>query len=1157
MSARLDREARPLLPGRTGSLDDAGRLLDSGFGLAGLGGDALAFVLARVAAAGRWLVVVDGEDRADQLVRGLEFFHPHPDRIERFPADDNRPYDGFSADPALPRQRLKALEKVDRGGEVVVVTTARALLQRVPDVSVRRAGTRVLEVGDRMDRDDLAAFLSNAGYLATTRADEPGRYVVRGDVVDVWPVGGRAPIRVDLFDDEVERLRRLDPKTLVPEKSGKRVTFLPAAEERIDAPALERALVELGRWVSEQGSGTVRRRQVIEEWKSGIRFSGLQDWLPALVPTVAPLSALADLRRVVLYPDDVTTALRDFEQTVLRRYEALEEEERPLVPPSARYVAVREVSDALAGANEILELPSDRAPDLGARGTDELAVRGSDLGPVVARIQALAEADVRVALVSKDDDRGSRLLELLDPHGLHPVRVKSPFAIEPGKVSLLTGDLPRGFVAPDSGWVFVPVSALFGTPRRSSADRAHALWDTGVTSMAQLKEGDPVVHRLHGVGLYRGLTRIELQRGIEQDFVKLEYRDGDLMFLPVASLEQLSRYTASSSDTAPTLDRLGGQTWARRKGRVRDNLLSMAQDLVRLYAQREVAVRPAYPDRGPRYVAFEARFPYQETPDQQIAIEAVMDDLSRPYPMDRLICGDVGFGKTEVSMRAAMRVVEGGRQVAVLCPTTVLAHQHLRTFRERFASDPGIRVGMWSRFTTPTELDALQKGLADGTTQIVVGTTSLLGRGVRFADLGLIVIDEEHRFGVKQKDRLKRMRSEVDVLSLSATPIPRTLQLAMSGVREMSLIATPPPQRLAVRTSLARLTEARTRDVITSEIERGGQTWFVHNRVESIGKVADQLREWVPQARIAVAHGQMDDDALERVLVDFVDKKYDVLVCTAIVESGVDLPNVNTMLIDRADLLGLAQLYQLRGRVGRGDRRATCILLTPEETTPEARKRMRVIVENQSLGAGFHVASADLELRGGGNILGAAQSGNIDQVGYETWVEILDEAVHHARGELDRERIDPEIEVPVAAFIPDNLVKDNDERLLWYRRIGNAPTSAAVERVLDELEGEHGDLPEQARNLGDLVTTRLLCRELGIVRCAWLKVRVVLELHPSSNLHGKRLASALQRNPKRLVVDKQLDGHVVTLSVRFTPSEAERPFRYLRWVFAQLSRGDG
>ncbi len=741
---------------------------------------------------------------------------------------------------------------------------------------------------------------------------------------------------------------------------------------------------------------------------------------------------------------------------------------------------------------------------------------------------------------------------MLAPHGLAPEHVSDPHAIERGKISLLIGDLPRGFVAATAGWAFVPVQALFGV-RHRGAERAHVLFESGVSSLGQLKVGDPVVHRVHGVGAYRGLVRLEVLQGVEQDFVKLGYRDDDVLFLPVTTLEQLSRYTPASSGAEVVLDRLGGQSWARRKGKVRDNLLSMAQELLRLHGRREVATRPAYAPPGKRSLAFEARFPHVETPDQAVAIAAVQDDLSRPFPMDRLLCGDVGFGKTEVALRAAMRVIENGRQVAVLCPTTVLAHQHNRSFRARFGDDPEVRVGMLSRFTAPSDARQLVAELAAGTVHVVIGTTALLGRQVRFRDLGLVVIDEEHRFGVKQKDRLKRMRTEVDILALSATPIPRTLQMALSGIREMSLIATPPPDRLAVRTSLGRFGEVRVRDAILAELERDGQVYVVHNRIESLRIIEEQVAEWVPEARVVSAHGQMEVRELEKALVDFVDRKCDVLVSTAIVESGVDLPNVNTMIVDRADLFGLAQLYQLRGRVGRGDRRATCLLCVPEDIPADARKRLRVVVENQSLGSGFHVAAADLELRGGGNLLGAAQSGNIDQVGYETWLELLEEAVRAARGDLERDRIDPIIEVPVPAFLPDVLVKDTPERLSWYQRISAARTEREVERTLEELESEHGELPEPARNLGDLAITRLACRELGIVRCTWLKVRMLLELHPASPLAADRTDAAARRHPKRFAVEMD---RARTVAVRFTPDEANTPFRFLKWVFAQLRRDE-
>ena len=1146
----------------TAFLDDVEKLLERGTPWAGLGGDAAAFAISKVAQKGRWLVIVDQEDRAEKLTRALQFFHPHALRVVHYPADDNKPYDGFSPDPSLPRRRLAALAQVARGKDLVLVASARALMQRVPDRKTRKRGVVGLVVGQEYDRKAVIQKLTDGGYLSTSQVEGPGQIAVRGDVIDIWPADRHVAVRVDWFDDEVESIRAYDPSARTIGRPVQKLAFLPAREERLDSQALDRLHAELTRHVSEQGRGVQLRRRVYEELRAGVRFSAVEDWLPALVPTVDPLEDFADLEPLCFLPDDVMAAARDLESEALRRWNALEDDERPLVPPTERFSSAEALATLAREAHPILGISGRAgAADLGAVVPDGFAVHGSELAPVIRKLEQLAADSCRVALVVSDGKRAGRLQEMLEPHGLAPRVVDDPLKAPRGKISLVTGDLPQGFVAEDSGWAFLPVTALFGGGARRARrqERIHTLFEASVTTMAQLKVGDPVVHRLHGIGKYLGLQRLEIQGEVsravrkkaQQDFVKLEYKGGDLLFLPVTDLGKLSRYTPATGDAKVVLDRLGGQTWANRKGKVRDSLLKMADDLLRLYARRENATRQPWPEPGPTYRAFEARFPYTETPDQATAIEAVQEDLAEPYPMDRLLCGDVGFGKTEVAQRAAMRVVEGGGQVAVLCPTTVLAFQHVQRFRERFAEFP-IEVAMLSRFNSPAEDKRVRKGLADGTIDIVVGTTSLLGRQVRYKKLGLMVIDEEHRFGVKQKDRLKRMRAQVDILSMSATPIPRTLRMALSGLRQMSVMATPPADRLSVRTTVAQLSETRVRDAITTEMARGGQVFVIHNRVETIGRFTDRLRRWVPDAKFAVAHGQMEEGELEGVLVDFVQRKYDVLVCTAIVESGVDIPSVNTMLVHRADMFGLSQLYQLRGRVGRSDVRASCILLVPDEITRDARKRLRVLVEHTSLGSGFHVAAADLELRGGGNLLGAAQSGNIDKVGYETWVELLRLAVHRARGELDVEQIDPDVEVPVDAFIPDVVVPDPQKRLGWYQRVGSAATPSAIEKILDDLEAETGELPPQVRNLGGLSTIKLLCREWGVTRCSWLKVRAVFVLHEASKLHGQRLERAVARHPKRFSLKKTESG--VVLDARFTPREAERPFRYLRWVFAQLTR---
>lgn len=1130
-----------------------------GLAWAGLGGDSLAFVLATVMRSKRCLVVVDEPDAATLLLRGLRFYLDDPSRIVEFPADDTRPYDGFSPSGWVVQQRLATLDRLSRAGHEIIVAPAAALLQRIPASEVRSAGTLLIGAGDEIERGSLLQTLTAAGYMATAKVLAPGFYAARGDVVDLWTAGSTVPHRIDFFDDEVESIRAFDPDSQRTTDETDELRVLPAREERLDDAAVSRLSRELGRVTAAMRGGVVRRRRIIEEVRAGVRFSGIEDYLPGLVPTVTPCEAFEGITAIVVHPHGVAAALRDHRRTIERRYSDLDEDDRPLIPPRERYAELEPVERFLDGGHPVLEVAAEgKSIHLGAEEISGLVVRGAELGPVASKIRGWLNDDVRVGLVARTDDRAQMLTELFEHHDI-PLRGATDIMnLEPGTASLLVGDCPRGFLAPGSGWAVIPASALFGgAALRQQERRLHRLFDTSLSDVNQIKEGDLVVHRVHGIGLYKGLNRLDVPTGdrgsFAADFVQLEYRGGDILYVPVIGLADLSRYTASHSASRVQLDRLGGATWERRQGKVRDTLLKMAQGLLKVFAKRELATRAPYPDPGPQYRLFQARFPYVETDDQHAAIVAVQDDLSAESPMDRLICGDVGFGKTEVAMRAAMRVMEAGDQVAVLCPTTVLAYQHHLNFSERFADmDPPIRVEMLSRFCTPADERAIMDGLRSGDVDVVVGTTRLLGASVRFNRLGLVVIDEEHRFGVKQKTRFKKFRASVDVLSMSATPIPRTLQMAMSGLRTMSVIATPPVQRLPVRTQVARFARSRVRDAILTEMDRGGQAFFVHNRVQTIDEVAAELREWVPEARFAVAHGQMSNEALEDVLVAFMKGDFDVLVSSAIVESGVDLPNVNTMLINRADLFGLSQLYQLRGRVGRASVRGNCLLLVPEQMSRESRRRVRVVLENTQLGSGFAVASADLQLRGGGNLLGANQSGNIDAVGYDMWVELLGEAVGLARKDQDRQRMEPEVEVPSSAFIPDDMIPDTNQRLVAYRRFSNALTTSEVDAMVDDMEDQFGEVPDEVRNLAGMVRTTLECRELGIERCSWLKVRVRLDVHETSPLTPAMLRSVADQHPRRFqVVD---DNGKTRVNARFTPDEARRPFRYLRWIFTQLRR---
>lgn len=1132
----------------------ASALLGEGVAWSGLGGDALGHVLGELATEGQWLVVVDEPDMAQRLVRAIRFFHPKPGRVLHYPADDVRPYDGFSPDPALPRARLKVLDRLDRGLDAVVVIEAKALMQRVPSKETRKRMMLPIAVGDTLEREDLLRWLSDFGYLAAERATEPGFFTARGDVVDLWPVGRRLPIRIDFFDDEVEDIRRINPETGRASEPRPQVRLPAGREECFDRPALSRASTELARLCAEQGRDNKVRRSMIEDFRAGIRQAGVEAYLPALVEVELPFQHHGACRVVLVHPDDVGATMREFHRSIQDRYELLDASDRPLVLPAQRYADPDEAGAILRNAHRVYDVPRSPKMDLKARSTDGFGARGAELSPVIKRLNELAQEGVAVGLVSSSEKRSQTLLEMLEPHGLFPIPIGHPAELNGGSVSLLSGDLPRGFICADYGLALIPDTTLFGHRARAvMTDRIHAFFDAGVTHVAQIKEGETVVHKTHGIGRYRGLARMSVGNA-EQDFAQIEYRGGDMMYLPVSNLGQLSRYVPSKEGAEVKLDKLGGMTWEIRKGKVRDSLLDMADDLLKLSAKRELATRAPYPDAGDLFHQFQQSFPHDETPDQLKAIEACMEDLSYDVPMDRLLCGDVGFGKTEVAMRVAARVLESGRQVAVLCPTTVLAYQHVQTFRSRFEGLP-VRVGLLCRFNTPAQDKATKEGLKAGELDVVVGTTALLGRGVRFKDLGLLIIDEEHRFGVKQKERLKKMRVEVDVLAMSATPIPRTLQMGLSGLREMSIMATPPKARLAVRTSVSQLKKTRIRDALLLELERGGQAFFVHNRVETIGRMAERVKDWVPEARVEVAHGQMDERKLEDILVRFTKREFDVLVCTAIMEAGIDLPNVNTMVVNRADQFGLAQLYQLRGRVGRGSVRAQCLLLLPDGATQDARRRVQVLVENSGLGAGFQVAAADLEMRGAGNLVGKAQSGNIDAVGYEVWIELLEQAVRHAKGSHSVGQVDTELDVPVPAFIPDQMVPDAQERLRWYQRISSAHSPGAIDRALEDLEIECGTLPVEVENLAGLVLLQLEGRALGLTRISWLRVRATIEIHQGSAAK-QALPRLVKAMPKRFKVHPAEASEPVRVDVRFTPKEAERPLRFLRWVLAQLKRAD-
>ncbi len=1133
----------------------AAELLRSRRSVAGLPEGAAGWLLAQALRPPAWVVVSD-PDRVERASRILSFHAPTGVRVMRYPGDDLPPYSGVAPHQSRVAQRLSVLDAMARGEPVLAVASVQAVTALA--MGPERLAAAVLELapGAVIDRTELRGRLDLLGYQVAVMVEDPGTFAVRGEVVDLWPAGAEGPVRIDFFDDEVETLHRFDPES---QRSGERlprVRVLPTRELIPDAAAVKRLATTTRAAAGSDRDASQLRRRVMDTLRNQLGFAGIEDWLPALHEVCSPLDHAPECELAVIDPDATVAALKAWSRKVQHRYEELGPDERPLVGPDQRFASAEDLSERLLRGYTLLPV----AIDEGAAGAPtatldlipnrDMVVERGELEPVIERLRGWLDEGWRLAITCAGAASAERLRALFAPHGLEILDAESDDldALPTGALSLLFGDLPCGFRAPQEQLALLSSDELLGKRRATPGRRKHHAFRKGqALGLGKVREGDHVVHAWHGIGRFLGMSRVELGE-TATDFLLLEFRGGDKLYVPVHKLDLLSRYRPSSDAKVVRLDKLGGSSWQGRRRKVRDAMLRTAHDLLRIYAQRQVVTRDPY-RREPEWLPrFEAAFPYEETEDQRQAIRDVAKDLAAGEPMDRLLVGDVGFGKTEVAMRAAARVLAAGKQVAVLCPTTVLAYQHHETWMERFEGFP-VRMAMLSRFSSAKEARETVKAAKAGELDLVIGTTKLLGRGMGFSDLGLMIIDEEHRFGVRQKERIKRMRAEIDVLSLSATPIPRTLSMALSGVRSFSTIATPPAERLAVHTRIARFGEEVIREEILKELGRGGQVFFVHDRVRSIQAIAKRVQALVPEARIEVTHGQLPPAELEDALVRFVRRQAEVLVTTSIIESGVDLPNVNCVLINRADNFGLAQLYQIRGRVGRSWRRGRCVLLVPADVglSRKATRRLRVLLEHQDLGSGFQVASADLEHRGAGTLLGDNQHGHVDAVGFDTYVELLVEVLAEARGDLHRKRLDPEIEVPVPSYIPESLVPGVEDRLTEYRYLSSAETPAQLRSLMDGMEERYGELPVELLNLGWLMQTRLRCRELGIARCSWLKVRVEMEIDESTVMDAKRLTALVLRLPNRFSMPE--DGRLL---VRFSAEEAQYPYRFLHWLLTLL-----
>jgi transcription-repair coupling factor (superfamily II helicase) len=1057
-----------------------------------------AFLLARRRAefAGPVLHVARDDARMARMAEALEFVLPEAE-ILRFPAWDCVPYDRVSPNPALVSERIATLGRLlEQGGKPrIVLSTVNALVQRVPPRAAFQGATLEVRVNGDLEPNKLARFLEANGYGRANTVMEPGEYALRGGIVDVFPAGEEDPVRIDLFGDTVESVRTFDPSTQRSEGKRNRVILRPVSEVPLDKEAVSRFRTQWRELFGPKAAEDPIYLSVSE----GRRHPGMEHWAPLFHPVMETLLDYLPGASVSLdYQADQARGARL--EVIADHYEARKQPARegevPYRPlsPERLYLDRAEWERMLSGG-PVLAFSPFAKPD-GAVGVDGSGRPGPIFaqtpgGPGVNFLEQLKEqagrwADEGRRIVLAAWTRGSRerLANLLREHGVKDAASEESWAAirrkPAGSISLVVLGVERGFVA--ERLALVAEQDLLGE-RISRPPNRRKRADQFIAEATEIAEGDLVVHQEYGIGRYDGLTTLTVSDA-PHDCLRLIYDGNEKLFLPVENIELLSRYGSEQQGVA--LDKLGGTGWQTRKARMKNRIRDMAAALIRTAAERKVRSAEVMAPPEGSFDEFCARFPFAETEDQARAIADVLEDLASGRPMDRLICGDVGFGKTEVALRAAFVVAMAGAQAAVVVPTTLLARQHFRTFSDRFAGLP-VRIAQLSRMVPAKEAAQVRKGIADGSVNVVIGTHALLAKGIHFAELGLLVVDEEQHFGVAHKERLKQLRSDVHVLTLTATPIPRTLQLALTGVREMSVIATPPVDRLAVRTFIMPFDSVVVREAIQRERFRGGQVFCVVPRIEDMGRVAERLREIVPEARMAQAHGRLAPTELERVMTEFSDGKHDILLSTNIVESGLDMPAVNTLVIHRADMFGLGQLYQLRGRIGRGKQRGYAYLTWPQmhRLSPAARKRLEVMQTLDSLGAGFTLASHDLDIRGAGNLLGQEQSGHIREVGIELYQQMLEDAVADFRAGEGRRAADerdwtPNITLGLPILIPEGYVRDLPVRLGLYRRIGGLASDADTEAMAAELVDRFGELPEEVENLLAVVSLKRACREAGV-----------------------------------------------------------------------------
>lgn len=1081
-SSTLASPFLPTRPTKAGFRSHWGRLYGSSYGL----------VLSATASqhSGPVLVITADMAAAQRLEYSLRFYMEKEDiSILQFPDWETLPYDKFSPHQDIISERLTTLSKLPNLSKGILITPIQTLMHRIAPKSYLDGFCLSLTLEQKFDIDEMRLRLEHSGYNCVSSVMEHGEFAVRGSLFDLFPMGSKQPFRIELFDDEIESIRTFNPETQLSIDKVDKINLLPARE----FPLNKDAIAQFRTAFRARFEGDPKQTNIYRDVTNGIASPGIEYYLPLFFEETISLFDYLPDSTLLITADDVNTQVETFWSEIEERYEQYRHDlEHPLLKPDEVFLPVNEVFSHFKRFPRVelqhFEHQDPQAINFATEAPPPLNfdVRASEAAAALK--QFLKSFNGKVLFAAETTGRRETLTEMLRDNDIQvtPVENWHEFINSDHKLTITVAPLEQGLLLSEPAVAVIAEPQLFGLQVLQRRRRKKSQRDTDaiVKNLAELTLNSPVVHEDYGVGRYLGLQTLKIG-DLDTEFLTLIYANDDKLYVPVSSLHLISRYTGAAPESAP-LHRLGSGQWEKAKKKAREQVNDVAAELLDIYARREAQTGFAYPMDETHYQAFAAGFPFEETPDQQTAIDNVIRDMRSAKPMDQLVCGDVGFGKTEVAMRAAFIAVQAGKQVAVLSPTTLLTQQHTENFRDRFADWP-VQVESLSRFGTKKEQTKVLKDLEAGKVDIVIGTHKLLQADVKYKNLGLVIIDEEHRFGVRQKEQFKSMRSEIDILTLTATPIPRTLNMAMSGLRELSIIASPPAKRLAIKTFVSEWKDDMVKEACLREIKRGGQVYFLHNDVATIEKQRHKLAELIPEANVQFAHGQMRERDLERVMSDFYHQRFNILVCTTIIETGIDIPSANTIILNKADRFGLAQLYQLRGRVGRSHHKAYAYLIIPKRKTltADAKKRLEAIESIESLGTGFTLATHDLEIRGAGELLGDGQSGQMIEIGFSMYTELLERAVTAMKLGKTPDLEKPlhqgaEVDLHVPALIPNDYIPDVHERLIMYKRIASATNKDELKDLQVEMIDRFGLLPTPVKTLNQVTELKLSAAKLGI-----------------------------------------------------------------------------